>query len=154
MREPTLCERIIKLDRSIRFVGIVNNKGEVIEGGFKQGVEPLLNGTDEQHMYIHSLSNLTMLQSYSDRIGAVRYSLTEHEKVTLMTFPLGDGILCLSAMPKANIDKIRDKVMKVLKSKSRRSMTSGSSSGKKPSKKNKKKVENKAKKAKNSLHQR
>ncbi len=151
MREPTLSERIIKLDRSIRFVGIVNNKGEVIEGGFKQGVEPLLNGTDEQHMYIHSLSNLTMLQSYSDRIGAVRYSLTEHEKVTLMTFPLGEGILCLSAMPKANMDKIRDKIVKVLKSKSRSSTAGGSTSSKKPSKKNKKVVENKAK---NSLHQR
>src|ERR671910_14237 len=151
MREPSLCDRIIKLDRSIRFVGIVNNRGEVIEGGFKQGVEPLLNGTDEQQMYIQSLSNLTMLQSYSDRLGAVRYSLTEHEKVTLMTFPLGDGILCLSAMPKANMDKIRDKIVKVLKSKSRSSTAGGSTSSKKPSKKNKKVVENKAK---NSLHQR
>jgi hypothetical protein len=151
MQEPTLCERIIKLDRSIRFVGIVNNRGEVIEGGFKQGVEPLLNGTDEQQMYIHSLSNLTMLQSYSDRLGAVRYSLTEHEKVTLMTFPLGDGILCLSAMPKAKTDKIRAKIVKVLKSKSRSSTSGGSTSIKKPSKKNNKVVENKAK---NSLHQR
>ncbi len=151
MREPTLCERIIKLDRSIRFVGIVNNRGEVIEGGFKQGLEPLLNGTDEQQMYIHSLSNLTMLQSYNDRLGKVRYSLTEHEKVTLMTFPLGDGILCLSAMPKANMDKIRDKIVKVLKSKSRSSTAGGSTSSKKPSKKNNKVVENKAK---NSLHQR
>jgi hypothetical protein len=78
MRESNLCDRIIKLDRSIRFVGIVNNRGEVIEGGFKQGIEPLLNGTEEQHMYIHSLSNLTMLQSYSDRLGMVRYGLTEH----------------------------------------------------------------------------
>ena len=118
MRELSLCDRIIKFDRSIRFVGIVNNRGEVIEGGFKQEIEPLLNGTDEQQMYIHSLSNLTMLQSYSDRLGIVRYSLTEHEKVTLMTFPLRDGILCLSAMPKANINKIREKVMKVLKSRS------------------------------------
>lgn len=127
MRDPSLCDRIIKLDRSIRFVGIVNNRGEVIEGGFKQGVEPLLNGTDEQQMYIHSLSNLTMLQSYSDRLGMVRYSLTEHEKVTLMTFPLGDSILCLSATPKANMNKIRDKVMKVLK---RRSSIRSSSSNK------------------------
>ena len=116
MRESNLCDRIIKLDRGIRFVGIVNNRGEVIEGGFKQGVEPLLNGTDEQQMYIHSLSNLTLLQSYSDRLGMVRYSLTEHEKVTLMTFPHGDGALCISAMSKANMDNIRDKVMKVLKS--------------------------------------
>src|ERR671911_2498870 len=139
MREPTLCERIIKLDRGIRFVGIVNNRGEVIEGGFKHGVEPLLNGTDEQQMYIHSLSNLNTLQSYSDRLGIVRYSLTEHEKVTLLTFPLGDGILCLSAMPKAKMDKIRDKVVKLLKSKGQSSTTSGSSSSssKKPSKKKK-----------------
>jgi hypothetical protein len=116
MRELSLCDTIIKLDRNIRFVGIVNNRGEVIEGGFKQGIEPLLNGTGEQQMYIHSLSNLTTLQFYSDRLGMVRYSLTEHERVILMTFPLGDGILCLSAMPKANTNKIRDKVMKVLKS--------------------------------------
>src|ERR687897_834996 len=137
MREPSLCDRIIKLDRSIRFVGIVNNRGEVIEGGFKQGIEPLLNGTDEQQMYIHSLSNLTMLQSYNDRLGEVRYSLTEHEKVTLMTFPLGDGILCLSAMPKANMDKIRDKIVKVLKSRSSSSTRSSSTGSNKPTRKKK-----------------
>jgi hypothetical protein len=118
MREPSLCNGIIKLDRSIRFVGILNNRREVIEGGFNQGIEPLLDGTDEQKMYIHSLTNLTMMQSYSDRLGMVRYTLTEHEKVTPMTFPLRDGIFCLSAMPKAYMNKIGDKVMKVLKSKS------------------------------------
>ncbi len=122
--EASLCNRIIKLDRSIRFVGIVNNRGEVIEGGFKQGIEPLLNGTDEQQMYIHSLSNLTVLQSYSGRLGKVRYSLTEHDKVMLLTFPLGgDAILCLSAKPKADISKIRNKVMKVLKSKNSNKLT-------------------------------
>ena len=136
--EPSLCEKIIKLDRNIRFAGIVNKRGEVIEGGFKHGVEPLLNGTDEQQMYIHSLSNLTTLQSYSDRLGILRYSLTEHEKVTLLTFPLDDGILCLSVTPKANTGKIRDNVMKVLKSKYRGRIRGGTSNGtnkKKPTRK-------------------
>ncbi len=136
--EPSLCDEIIKLDRNIRFAGIVNKRGEVIEGGFRHGVEPLLNGTDEQQMYIHSLSNLNTLQSYSDRLGIVRYSLTEHEKVTLLTFPLDDGILCLSATPKANTVKIRDSVMKVLKSKYRgrtRGSTSNDTNKKKPPRK-------------------
>jgi hypothetical protein len=114
MQQPSLSDRIIKLDRHIRFVGIVNNRGEVIEGGFKKGVEPLLDGTDEQQMYIHSLSNLTTLESYSQRLGRVRYSLTEHEKVTLMSFPIGDQILCISATPNADMNKIREKVMRVL----------------------------------------
>jgi len=115
--QRNLCDKIIKLDRNIRFVGVVNSRGEVIEGGFQQGVEPLLNGTDEQQMYIQSLWNLTALESYRDRLGRVRYSITEHEKVTLLTFPLGDGILCLSAMPRAKVIKIRDKVMQMIKKK-------------------------------------
>lgn len=115
--QRNLCDRIIKLDRNIRFVGIVNSRGEVIEGGFQQGVQPLLNETEEQQMYIQSLWNLTTLESYSDRLGRVRYSITEHEKVTLMTFPLADGILCLSTSPKANMNKIRDKVVQAIKKK-------------------------------------
>jgi len=115
--QSNLCDKIIDLDRKIRFVGIVNSRGEVIEGGFQQGIEPLLNETDEQQMYIQSLWNLTSLESYSKRLGKVRYSITEHEKVTLMTFPLGDGILCLSVSPKANVNKLRVKVMQVIKKK-------------------------------------
>lgn len=115
--QGNLCDRIIKLDPNIRFVGIVNSRGEVIEGGFQQGVEPLLNETEEQQMYIQSLWNLTTLESYSDRLGRVRYSITEHEKVTLMTFPFGTGILCLSVTPKTNAAKIRDKVAQAIKKK-------------------------------------
>ena len=113
--QRNLCDKIIKLDRNIRFVGIVNSSGEVIEGGFQEGIEPLLNETDEQQMYVQSLWNLTTLKSYSDRLGRVRYSITEHEKVTLMTFPLGNNILCLSVSPKANVNKIRNSVMQVIK---------------------------------------
>src|SRR5581483_955440 len=117
MEQLNLCDRSSKLDRNIRFVVIVNGRGEVIEGGFQQGVEPLLDGTDEQQMYMQSLWNVTTLQKYSGRLGKVRYNLTEHDKVTLMTFPLGDGILCLSTSSRADSNKIRDKVMKAIKEK-------------------------------------
>jgi hypothetical protein len=113
--QANLSERVIKLDRNIRFAGIVNSNGEVIEGGFQKGIQPLLNGPAEQHMYLQSLANVMTLKQYSDRLGSFRYSVTEHEKVTLMTFPLDDGILCVSASPKAKSDRIRAKVMGLLK---------------------------------------
>ena len=125
MHRRGLCEQIIKLDRNIRFVGIVDGRGEVIEGGFQQGVQPLLNGTDEQQMYIQSLSNMTSLKQYNDRLGRVRYSITEHEKVTLLTFPLNDGILCISTSSKTDPVKIRDRVIKVIKTKPHTASKSG-----------------------------
>jgi hypothetical protein len=71
-------------------------------------------------MYIQSLSTVVTLKQYADKLGAFRYGITEHDKVTLLTFPLGDGILCVSASPKANSAKIRDKVAALLKEKPRR----------------------------------
>ncbi|MEO9294955.1 MAG: DUF6659 family protein [Nitrososphaera sp.] len=115
--QSNLCERVIKLDKNIRFAGIVNSSGEVIEGGFQKGIQPLLNGTAEQQMYVQSLSNVVTLRQFTDRLGEFRYSVTEHDKVKLMTFPLDDGILCLSTTPKARTEKIRDKVTRLLKSK-------------------------------------
>jgi hypothetical protein len=110
-----LCDVIIKLDRNIRFVGIVNDKGEVIEGGFQNGVEPLLEGSDEQEMYTNSLSNMTLLKNYSDRLGKVKYTLTEHQKIAMMTFPLDNGILCLSVYSKdTNVDKLKNTILEII----------------------------------------
>ena len=115
-----LCNTIIKLDRNIRFVGIVNDKGEVIEGGFQDGVEPLLEGSDEQEMYTNSLSNMALLKNYSDRLGKVKYSLTEHQKISMMTFPLDNDILCLSVYSKnTNVDKLKNTVLEIISSRTK-----------------------------------
>jgi len=115
-----LCDTIIKLDRNIRFVGIVNDKGEVIEGGFQDGVEPLLEGSDEQEMYTNSLSNMALLKNYSDRLGKVKYSLTEHQKIAMMTFPLDNDILCLSVYSKdTNVDRLKNTVVEIISSRTK-----------------------------------
>ncbi len=115
-----LCDTIIKLDRNIRFVGIVNDKGEVIEGGFQDGVEPLLEGSDEQEMYTNSLSNMTLLKNYSDRLGKVKYSLTEYQKIAMMTFPLDNDILCLSVYSKdTNVDKLKNTILEIISSRTK-----------------------------------
>jgi hypothetical protein len=112
--DSDFCERIIALDDKIRFVGIVNKSGEVIAGGFQKGVEPLLGGEDEQELYVHSLSNVAVLNNFTDRLGGVCYHIAKYDKVSLMTFPLRDGILCLSTSPKADIDKIRDSILNII----------------------------------------
>ena len=52
--KENICNYDIQFDEKIRFVGIVNKEGEVIEGGFKKGIEPLLDVNEEQDMYLQS----------------------------------------------------------------------------------------------------
>jgi hypothetical protein len=112
--QEDLCERVLTLDHNIRFVGIINNKGEVISGGFQEGVEPLLSGSDEQEMYVQSLSNMVLHQNFSHKLGTVKYSITEHQNIVLMTFPLGDRILCLSTSSEANTFDIKNEILKLI----------------------------------------
>jgi hypothetical protein len=114
--KKSICDKVIKLDRNIRFAGLVNERGEVIQGGFQQGVQPLLESVDEQQMYIQSLSYVSSLALYKEKLGAVRFCVTEHDKVNLLTFPLDDGsILCISSNPKSSAEKLKAKVYRLLK---------------------------------------
>jgi hypothetical protein len=111
---PEFCDKVMNMDEKIRFVGIVNPSGEVIAGGFQKDVEPLLEGIDEQELYVQSVLNVAVLNSLADKLGKVYYQIARHDKVALMTFPLSNGILCLSVSSKANIDKIRDDVLNII----------------------------------------
>jgi len=110
-----ICEEIFTLDGSIRFVGLVNKEGEVIEGGFRKGIEPLLNQNEEQDMYLQSLSNINFFQSFSEKFGPVDYLIIRQEKITMMTFPFQERILCISTSSKSDLDKIRDETVDRLK---------------------------------------
>jgi hypothetical protein len=105
------CESIFNIDEEIRFVGIVNKNSEVIDGGFKKGIEPLLDVNEEQDMYLQSFSNMTFFQSFSKKFGPVDYLITKQKKITIMTFPYKKDILCLSVSSKTNVDKVRDIVL-------------------------------------------
>ncbi len=109
-----ICNEIFAVDKNIRFVGIVNKEGEVIEGGFRKGIEPLLDQSEEQDMYLQSLSNISFFQSFSEKFGPVDYLLIRQKKITMMTFPYRADILCISVSSQSDIDRIRDETIKTI----------------------------------------
>jgi hypothetical protein len=112
--KENLCNLIFDIDDKIRFVGIVNKECEVIDGGFKKGIEPLLEVNEEQDMYLQTLSNMTFFQSFSKKFGPVDYIITKQKKITIMSFPFNGDILCLSVSSDTNIDKIRDTTLEII----------------------------------------
>ena len=111
LNRENFCDLIFSIDEKIRFVGIINKNSEVIEGGFKKGVEPLLDINEEQDMYLQSLTNMTFFQSFSKKFGPVDYLITKQKKITIMTFPYHNDLLCLSISSETDIDKVRDKII-------------------------------------------
>ena len=109
---------VLGLDERIRFVGIVNQRGEVIEGGFNKNVVPLLDLDKEQQLYLESLSAISSLRNFSDSLGDVIYNVVEYKKVILLTFPLRESkILCISLSPGIDLAYFKNEVLKLMGSK-------------------------------------
>ena len=112
-----ISKQILDLDPQVRFAGVANSKGEMVAGGIKENVEQLLDG-DQVKMSIHyALKKRDLYTNLAYRIGHERSSITEYEKVTMISIPINSNELFLiSTEPRADYLKIVDFVHSILDS--------------------------------------
>lgn len=112
-----LSKQVLNLNSQIRFAGIANSKGELIAGGQKENVEKILVG-DQVKMSIHyALQKRDLYTNLAYKIGHERSSITEYEKVTMISIPINSNDLFLvSTEPKANYSQIINYVHSILDS--------------------------------------
>ncbi|MBI1663131.1 MAG: hypothetical protein IS860_06525 [Nitrosopumilus sp.] len=106
-----LTKKILDFDSQVRFAGVANSKGELVAGGQKDDVEKLLVG-DEVKMSIHyALQKRYLYTNLAYKIGNETSSITEYEKVTMISIPINSNELFLiSTEPRADYLKIIDTV--------------------------------------------
>lgn len=106
------CQAMLKLDE-IRFAGLIDQKGRLVAGGFKEGVTPLEDAAERQKMYMELALRVSMRKEFDYSLGPVKYSASRREKAVMMSFPVGANVLLVSANPDVDIDKTAKKIMKV-----------------------------------------
>ena len=107
------CERILSLPE-IRFAGIISEMGKLIAGGFKTGIVPLEDDSERQTLYMELALRVANRREFDSSMGRVKYSASRREKVVMMSFPLKNYILMVSAEFSVNIDRLAYKIMKKL----------------------------------------
>ena len=107
-----LTKQVIDLDPQVRFAGIANSKGELVAGGHRDSIEKILVD-DEMSMSIHyALQKRELFTNLAYKIGRETSSVTEYEKVTMISIPINSQELFLiSTEPRADYFKIIDYVV-------------------------------------------
>lgn len=102
--EVDLVRRVLELDRRVRFAGIINEEGELVRGGMRNGVQSLEpTKKDEDKLYLKLFLIEMMTDEWNSFLGKKILLYTRHEKVDMYGIPLGNSrILLVSA------ERIRD----------------------------------------------
>jgi len=104
-----ISKQILDLDPKVRFAGVANSKGEMIAGGQKENVEKILDGENVKMSIHYALQKRDLYTNLAYKIGSELSSITEYEKVTMISIPINSNdLFMVSTEPRADYLKIID----------------------------------------------
>lgn len=98
-------------DPEIRFCALLDSEGNQIAGGFRKGVEPLESDEERKKIFQDLVARVAKRKMFDYNMGRVKYSASRREKLVIMSFPLNDNILMITAEPHVNIDRLAFKII-------------------------------------------
>jgi len=107
------CQYILE-DDEVRFVGLLDEFGKLLAGGYKQNINPRL--TEEQHDSVckELTSRVAKRKKYDTELGHVKYSASRREHVVIMSFPIYEKVIMIVAEPHVNIDRLAFRIIEKL----------------------------------------
>jgi hypothetical protein len=82
------CKGIIAKDSSIRFAGIANQMGNLIEASYKEGLQPLMDRQETEHYTIQTVLRASTRETFENKLGKQRYAIAVYEKLIRATVPI------------------------------------------------------------------
>ena len=92
--------------QGIRFVGVINQMGRLVTGGFKYGVKPLTDDEQRRTLFVQLVLELSLRRELDDVLGPVKYIAAKRGKVIKITIPLNKKILVISAELNTDVEAI------------------------------------------------
>ena len=109
------CGKILSLSKRIRYVGMINDFGRTIAGKLRVGMVPLLNTEQAINDHFIEATRNNLRKAFYSVIGNAIYTLTEHEKVIMLTVPTDWGFYYITLDKETDYVEIREIIDKVLK---------------------------------------
>ena len=92
-------------DGEIRFAGVINKMGNLVAGGFDEGVEPFQSDEKQRMLYMQMVLEISMRREFNLDLGEINYTASNRNKALMITVPFDDKIL-VSAIPDASTERI------------------------------------------------
>ncbi|KAF6244065.1 hypothetical protein C6988_00310 [Nitrosopumilus sp. b1] len=100
-----IAEKIIKIDSKVRFVAIIDLKGNIVEGIMKEGKTSLESQREEEHFCKQVAERRKMRKGFDKTLGKVRYVHVEREKVTQLVVYTPKYTVFVTVEPELSITK-------------------------------------------------
>jgi hypothetical protein len=104
----TFTKNILDSHKSIRWVGITDQNGIIINEQYREGLKPLLTKEENQESAINTIIRQKTRTKFEPKIGKLTYAFGRYENVTRSTISINENyhLLLTIDFEENNFDKI------------------------------------------------
>lgn len=108
----TFSEELLNLDSSLRWIGISNKYGVLINAEQREGLKPLMSEEESEEYAAAAVSRYRTRIKFQSKIGKLNYAVGRYENVTRITVPVSnDYFLLLTIDKEKNYDDLINKMI-------------------------------------------
>ena len=116
MNFTKLYDDVLAIDSKIRYAAIQNSVGEKIHGGFREGINPILNDDELKMMHYYASQRWQTRKNIEHKLGNTKYAMAEYDKLKRISFPIDEKhLLMITIEINSNHDGIIQNILKLLK---------------------------------------
>jgi len=110
------CDKVIALDKSIRFAGIADEDGKLMATAERKGLKPLLTPEERAQYAITAATRQYTRLRWEYLLGKINYATSHYARLVRATIPIADEnsrlsyVLLLSF--DVEVDNVHDVIMK------------------------------------------
>ncbi|MGQ0606652.1 MAG: hypothetical protein ACT4OD_06890 [Candidatus Nitrosotenuis sp.] len=107
------CQKIIKISKSIRYAGVINEFGRTLTGIIRPGLKPLLNPESAKNEFFIISNLITLRNSQSNAFGQLSSAMIRHKNAIIVCIPNKNVVYYVSINPNT---KSADEIIRKVKS--------------------------------------
>jgi hypothetical protein len=116
MKAEQFSKNILDLHPAIRFAGVVEKSGHLYAGSMRPGIEEHLKGRNPEISFSQTAYIIDLRNMFSSELGKLNSVVYSYNKVKMISIPVKEHILMISADNVENSDKLIEIILKYIKS--------------------------------------
>ena len=103
-----LCLQTFKYDRRIRYASVLDDTGRIIAGGMRKGISSLEPVSEDLRLMANLTIQIGTDKTWDRYFGRSQYTFIKREKVSILTFTIGNKLLMVSTEPDFTLQQAQE----------------------------------------------
>jgi len=110
-----ICQSILSLDLTIKFVGIVSNNGRLVTGSSRKNIQLQVQNNECEMLYMEASLGMRMHREFDHCLGEVDFEISHRKNFNITKIPFMENLVFISAEKNFDFAKTPFLINKFLK---------------------------------------